>query len=127
MKRLEIDFNARDERGWIPAVAEDADEFRSGEWVDLFDDEGNTCIGRVGVVEDNWLSVEPQWASFSEPGANRLIVDSARPWSVPARWTSPLTVGISAPILRLAFGSGNPEVRTDPLVLDARHRVTSGA
>lgn len=92
MQLLNVDFNSRDERGFVPAVG----AARVGEDVDLVDDDGNHCMGRVSYAEADRLSINPAWATWADEGESRLVLaPQPGPWLSP-RWLNPLTVLIQA-------------------------------
>ena len=78
--RAEVDFNSRDEFGNIPVDPSDLSEpVEVGDWVDLFDDAGNRCMGLVAVIGED-ISVSPMWPSFTTATASRIVVESSTFW-----------------------------------------------
>ena len=91
--RAEVDFNSRDEFGNIPVDPADVQGLASvGEWIDLFDDEGNRCFGLVVKVGED-MSVAPEWRTFASPTDSRVIVDASAYWQK-IEWISGLSVNL---------------------------------
>lgn len=78
--RAEVDFNSRDEHGNIPIDRSDVEGLVAvGDWIDLFDDEGNRCIGVVAIVGEE-ISVRPEWPTFTSASDSRVVVEAAAYW-----------------------------------------------
>lgn len=106
--RVEVDFNSRDDWGMIPAPLGGIDgPYRVGDTVEAFDDEGNRCTGLIASIAADSVAFEPFWPTFAPPDANRLIVTSARGFTT--RWTSGLTVAISARLRPMAASTGGTQ------------------
>jgi hypothetical protein len=97
MKAIEVDFNSRDDLGCVPAEIKGPGP-RRGDRVDLHDDEGNRCMARVVGEAGGYISLSPEWDTFTLAGHSRVVVADSAPrpdvatWRMDHRYGSPLTV-----------------------------------
>ena len=91
--RIEVDFNSRDDEGFVPALVTDADgPLQPGTWVEAFDAAGFTCLAMVISATGAVAALDPIWRTFAEPGESRLVLAN-QPGSMTAgEWSSPLSV-----------------------------------
>lgn len=99
--RIEVDFNNRDDAGFVPALLADADgPVRVGDAVELFDDEGDRCIAIVAAVSGPTLAADVLWQTFAAPGESRFVLTSV-PDGLWSSWRGRLAV-MFQPVARLA-------------------------
>jgi hypothetical protein len=89
MAQIEVDFNSRDENGYVPALVSSAD--------------GPLQPGAMVVaVEHGVVALDPIWRTFTKPHASRLRLQP-----IPGRrfeWTGPLSVTL---VPRVSHGPRN--------------------
>lgn len=118
MISIEVDFNSRDDRGWIP-VAWESDDLTAGQLVDLFDDDGNHCLATVAGQTEQVVRFDPNWATFAAQGEARFIPTS-EPHLFTSKLLSPLSVQFVPRILGVSTTTAGSEQLTkfEPTVTD---------
>jgi hypothetical protein len=111
MAQIEVDFNSRDDNGYIPALVSDADSpLQPGAWVETFDLAGFHCQAMVVGVQDGVLALDPIWRTFTRPGASRLRLQPIHGRRF--EWASALSVTLVPPfghVLPITSGAAEPE------------------
>jgi hypothetical protein len=111
MAQIEVDFNSRDDQGYVPALVADADgPLQLGAWVEAFDLAGFHCLAMVVGIADEVIALDPIWRTFSRPGASRLRLQpiAGRRFE----WSGPLSVTLVSRvthILPITSGAAEPE------------------
>ncbi len=81
--RIEVDFNARDETGHVPAALSEADgPVRVGEYIDLYDDDGYRCLALVSEVAGERVAASPLWQTFTSESESRLLPVRGPQWRI---------------------------------------------
>lgn len=108
--RIEVDFNTRDDHGFVAALLADADgPVRVGDEVQAYDEEGYRCLAIVTAVAASHVSLDPLWQAFAAPGESRLVIAPAP--GVWVDWKNGLTVALRAPT---AFRVNAPTTAPQP-------------
>lgn len=104
MTRIEVDFNSRDDAGYVDAPIADADgPSRVGDHVQTYDDQGNRCLAIVARVTATRIGLDPLWQTFAAPSESRLVVVS--PPGMWAVWKNGLTLSLQPTTLGLRGGA----------------------
>ena len=111
MRTIEVDFNSRDDAGHIPALIDEP--VAVGELVDMFDDEGNRCLGRVAGFHGGSVAIRADWAAFAAETESRFVVTTDRredgqPALYAPTFASPLTISL-APSRRMSQGPNDTD------------------
>jgi hypothetical protein len=81
--RIEVDFNARDAVGHIPAALSEADgPVALGDYVDMHDEDGFRCLAFVASIGEGSLGATPLWSTFAAEGESRVVPNPAPGWRV---------------------------------------------